>query len=397
MNPRTEPAATVRGLLESAPIIGIPPALAISCPRQPPTMTSTLPESLPSSEADPRLAALRAWLQSAPGGIALHTASLRPASADASFRRYFRVDAAPGGDASLIVMDAPPGKEDVGAFCRIAGLLREGGLSAPRVLARDDAQGFVLLSDLGGTTYLDALNQARAAGDAARCDALMRDALRALVRLQGVRAELPAYDRQRLQAEMDLFEAWYLRLQMQAELRDDERQGLRRVMDALLDNVLAQPVVLVHRDYHSRNLMVLDAQCERGNPGVLDFQDAVLGPITYDLVSLLRDAYIAWPEQQQIDWAIRYWDGARAAGLPVNRDFGAFYRDFEWMGLQRQLKVLGIFSRLYHRDGKAQYLDDLPLVLSYVRAVAGRYAEFAPLLRLLDRLHGVARRDAYTF
>ena len=335
-------------------------------------MMSTCPEFLPAAEADPRLVALRAWLQSAPGGIDLCPDTLRPASADASFRRYFRLDARAGDDSTLIVMDAPPEKEDVGRFCDVAELLRGGGLSVPRVLARD-------------------------AGDAARCDALMRDALGALVRMQGVSAGLPAYDRERLQAEMDLFETWYVRRQMQAELGDDERQGLRRVMDALLDNVLAQPVVLVHRDYHSRNLMVLPARRECGNPGVLDFQDAVLGPITYDLVSLLRDAYIAWPEQQQIDWAIRYWEGARKAGLPVNPDFGAFYRDFEWMGLQRQLKVLGIFSRLYHRDGKAQYLGDLPLVLQYARAVAGRYAEFAPLLRLLDRLQGVARRDAYTF
>ncbi len=360
-------------------------------------MMSTYPEFLPAIEADPRLVALRAWLQSAPGGIVLSPDTLRPASADASFRRYFRLDARAGDDGTLIVMDAPPEKEDVGRFCSVAEMLRGGGLSVPRVLARDDAQGFVLLSDLGTTTYLDALLQARDAGDAARCDALMRDALDALVRMQGVSAGLPAYDRERLQAEMELFETWYVRRQMQAELGDDERQGLRRVMDALLDNVLAQPVVLVHRDYHSRNLMVLPARCECGNPGVLDFQDAVLGPITYDLVSLLRDAYIAWPEQQQIDWAIRYWEGARKAGLPVNPDFGAFYRDFEWMGLQRQLKVLGIFSRLYHRDGKAQYLGDLPLVLQYARAVAGRYAEFAPLLRLLDRLQGVARRDAYTF
>ncbi len=360
-------------------------------------MTLTPPESTPVREDDARLAALRAWLQSSPGGAALLPASLRPASADASFRRYFRLDASTGDDATLIVMDAPPDKEDVGRFCQVAEVLRAGGLSTPRVLARDDAQGWVLLSDLGTTTYLDALLQARAGGDMARCDALMRDALGALVRMQGVQARLPAYDRERLQAEMDLFEAWYVRCQMQAELDEQERQGLRRVMDALLDNVLAQPVVLVHRDYHSRNLMVLPPQRERGNPGVLDFQDAVLGPITYDLVSLLRDAYIAWPEQQQIDWAIRYWEAARAAGLPVNPDFGVFYRDFEWMGLQRQLKVLGIFSRLYHRDGKAQYLDDLPLVLDYVRAVASRYAEFAPLLRLLDRLQGVARRDAYTF
>lgn len=360
-------------------------------------MTSSSPEVCSPPQPDSRLVALRAWLDGRPHGVALRTQGLRAASADASFRRYFRVDATAPGDPTLIVMDAPPEKEDVGRFCRIAALLGDAGLSAPRVLARDDARGFVLLSDLGTTTYLDALLDARGRGDASRADLLMRDALHALVRLQGVRAELPAYDRERLQVEMDLFVPWYVQRHLQAELTEAEHQGLRRVMDALLDNVLAQPVVPVHRDYHSRNLMVLPPSREFGNPGVLDFQDAVLGPITYDLVSLLRDAYIAWPEAQQIDWAVRYWEAARAAGLPADPDFGAFYRDFEWMGLQRQLKVLGIFARLYHRDGKAQYLDDLPQVLDYVRAVAGRYGEFAPLLRLLDRLHGVARRDAYTF
>ena len=360
-------------------------------------MTSHRPESPPAPEVDARLAALRGWLQSSPGGAALLPASLRPASADASFRRYFRLDASAGDDATLIVMDAPPDKEDVGRFCQVAEVLRAGGLSAPRVLARDDAQGFVLLSDLGTTTYLNALLEARARGDMAACDAWMRDALGALVRLQGLRAPLPAYDRERLQAEMDLFEAWYLRRQMQAELDEQERQGLRRVMDALLDNVLAQPVVLVHRDYHSRNLMVLPAQRERGNPGVLDFQDAVLGPITYDLVSLLRDAYIAWPEQQQLDWAIRYWERARKAGLPVAADAADFYRDLDWMGLQRALKVLGIFARLHHRDGKGQYLGDLPVVLQHTRLVAARYGAFKPLLPLLDPIERRSPLVGYTF
>ena len=359
-----------------------------------PAPISPLPE-------DPRRDALLAWLATCPGGIRTSPESLRAASADASFRRYFRVDARPrdagSADATLIVMDAPPDKEDVGRFFDVASVLRAAGLSVPRVLAVDRAAGLMLLSDLGSTTYLDALSQAREQGDHARCDALMRDALSALVRLQRADAAWPAYDAARLQAEMELFPAWYVARHLQAELSPAEKQGLRRVMDALLRNVLAQPVVPVHRDYHSRNLMLLAEGAECGNPGVLDFQDAVLGPITYDLVSLLRDAYIAWPEPQQIDWAVRYWEMARRAGLAVQADFGEFYRDFEWMGLQRQLKVLGIFARLYHRDGKSQYLNDMPQVLGYARAVAARYDEFAPLLRLLDRLHGVAHGHSYTF
>ncbi len=348
----------------------------------------------PAAGHDARRALVLAWLESRPGGFDLRPDSLRPASADASFRRHFRVDTAAGD--SLIVMDAPPEREDVGRFCHVAGLLREAGLSVPQVFAQDAQQGLLLLSDLGQTTYLEALRQARAEGAARRCDELMRDALRALVRLQGAQGALPAYDGQRLQAELDLFPRWYVGEHLGAQLTPAEQQGLRQVFDTLLAQALAQPVVAVHRDYHSRNLMLL-APPDGANPGVLDFQDAVRGPITYDLVSLLRDAYIEWPEEQQIDWAIRYWEAARAAAFPVAPDFGAFYRDFEFMGLQRQIKVLGIFARLYHRDGKAQYLGDLPQVLRYASAVAARYREFAPLQRLLERLQGARREHGYTF
>ena len=358
--------------------------------------SSPPPDARGGACADPRRTLVRQWLAQRPAGLELLPDTLRPASADASFRRYFRVDSATLGG-SLIVMDAPPDKEDVGRFARIATLLREGGLSVPRVLAGDIDQGLLLLGDLGQTTYLDALLRARQAGEHAACDSWMRDALHALVRLQGLRAQLPAYDRQRLLAEMDLFPQWYVQRHLGAELAAGESQGLQQVFEVLLGCALAQPVVCVHRDYHSRNLMLLQPGQELGNPGILDFQDAVLGPITYDLVSLLRDAYIAWPEEQQIDWAVRYWEAARGAGLPVDADFGQFYRDFEFMGLQRQLKVLGIFARLHHRDGKAQYLGDLPQVLAYASAVAARYREFAPLRRLLERLQGVQVRHGYTF
>ncbi len=361
-------------------------------------MPNPLTPQHPAASADSRMEALRAWLATAPGGLRADASSLQPASSDASFRRYFRVHAVAPQQTSWIVMDAPPAKEDIGPFMHVAALLRAGGISAPQVLASEARQGFILLSDLGSTTYLQALQDARAAGDLPRCHGLMLDALAALVRLQGIRAaDLPAYDAQRLRTELELFSQWYVVRHLGVEMTAQEQAGLSQVFETLLANNLAQPRVLVHRDYHSRNLMLLDAGREHGNPGVLDFQDAVIGPVTYDLASLLRDAYIAWPEEQQLDWAIRYWERARAAGLPVGDDFGAFYRDFEWMGLQRHLKVLGIFARLAHRDGKTGYLGDLPVVLAYARGVAARYRDFNPLLRLLDRLQGVVPQAAYTF
>jgi aminoglycoside/choline kinase family phosphotransferase len=356
------------------------------------------PPAHSSVPADARQQLVARWLEAAPGGLRFDLASLRPASADASFRRYFRVGIEAPAPATGIVMDAPPEHEDTARFVRIASMLGAGGVSAPRVLAWDEPQGLMLLSDLGSETYLDALRRARDAADGREVDALMRDALAALVRLQKIAPEgLPVYDAPRLRAEMELFPTWYVERHLGATLTPEEATALQRIFDLLQDSALAQPQVLVHRDYHSRNLMRLAPGQEAGNPGVLDFQDAVCGPITYDLVSLLRDAYIDWSEELQLDWAIRYWEQARAAGLPVRADFAEFYREFEWMGLQRQLKVLGIFARLHHRDAKPQYLDDIPLVLAHARAVAGRYVALAPLRRLFDRLQGVAAQAAYTF
>ena len=258
-----------------------------------------------------------------------------------------------------------------------------------------------MLSDLGNTTYLTALN-----ADMSQADALYRQALKALVQLQTASQPnvLPDYDRQRLLDEMMLFPQWYLGVHYQYSLTDEQTAALTKVFNALLDNNTAQTSVWVHRDYHSRNLMVVDGAPDDMaiNPGIIDFQDAVYGPITYDAVSLLRDAYIEWPEDVQIDWLARYWEMARAAGLVVPDTFDVFYRDFEFMGLQRHLKVLGIFARLYHRDGKSGYLKDLPLVLKYTRQVAARYREFAPLLRLLDDVAQKAGTDdttqvGYTF
>ncbi len=333
---------------------------------------------------DLRLTNLKLWLASLPADIRID--SLRAASADASFRRYFRVDL--GDGSSAIVMDAPPPQEDVRPFIAVAELFGATGVSVPSVLAQDVEQGFLLLGDLGATTYLQQLN-------ADTAPALYLDAIDALVHIQmhsqpGV---LPDYDRALLQRELMLFPDWYVAKHVGVTLSEAQHKALTGVFDALLANNLAQPQVYVHRDYHARNLMVLPV----GNPGILDFQDAVYGPITYDLVSLLRDAYIEWDEEQVLDWAIRYWERAKRAGLPVNPDIDAFYRDFEFMGLQRHLKVLGIFARLYHRDGKDAYLKDLPLVLRYTRKVAGRYKVLAPLIVLLDELEDKAPSVGYTF
>lgn len=348
------------------------------------------------SAPDARRAAATAWLEQMPDGLGLQPASLRPASSDASFRRYFRVDAAAdtaqGGDASYIVMDAPPQHEDCRPFVRVAALMAGQGVSTPRIVAQDLDQGFLLLADFGSTTYADALAQ-----PGTDVGALYDDALGALVRLQGARppADLPPYDRDRLLAEMQLFPDWYVTRHLGMTLTDRERETLTACFERLIAAASAQPAVLVHRDYHCRNLMVL-APRER-NPGVLDFQDAVVGPITYDLVSLLRDAYVEWPEAQQIDWAARYWQGARAAGLPVQDRFDAFWQDMEWMGLQRTLKILGIFARLCYRDGKRRYLDDLPLVLRHTTRVVERYDVFSGMARLLNRLHGRTPATGFTF
>jgi len=286
-------------------------------------------------------------------------------------------------------MDAPPDKEDVRPFIHVAQLLRDAGLNAPQVLARDVAHGFLLLTDLGTTTYLDALN-----AGACDADALMLDAIDALIRWQLATrpGELPPYDEALLTRELMLFPDWYVARHLGRTLDARQSQTLEAMFRRIVASNLAQPAVYVHRDYMPRNLMVATP-----NPGILDFQDAVYGPITYDLASLLRDAFISWEEERVIDWAVRYWERARRARLPVAADFGEFYRDFEWMGLQRHLKVLGIFARINYRDGKPQYLADTPRFVKYVRAVTQRYGALAPLARLIDELEGVELRVGYTF
>lgn len=311
---------------------------------------------------------LERWIAGLHPGAAFR---LSPASADASFRRYFR--AAFDDGRSLVAMDAPPDREDCRPFVRVAALLRSAGLNAPEVLAQDLSQGFLLLTDLGTQTYLDVL-------DAANAPRLFSDATDALIRWQlATRAgELPPYDEALLRREMALFPEWYLLKHLGKAV---PRESLEPVFTLLVKSALAQPAVYVHRDYMPRNLMV----CEP-NPGVLDFQDAVTGPITYDIVSLLRDAFLSWEEEQVLDWSVRYWEKAKRASLPVPADFGEFWRSLEWMGLQRHLKVLGIFARINYRDGKPKYLADTPRFIGYALAVARRYTALVPLARLLEGL-----------
>ena len=298
---------------------------------------------------------------------------MEPASADASFRRYFRIRRE---QRTWIVMDAPPPQEDCRPFAQVASLMREAGLHVPDIHAQDFQRGFLLLSDLGSTTYLDVINQANA-GE------LFDAASDALIRWQLASREqvLPPYDEALLRRELDLFPDWYIHRHLQRPLDAAQRSVLDSSFDKIIRCNVSQPCVFVHRDYMPRNLMLSDP-----NPGVLDFQDAVYGPITYDVASLFKDAFISWPEPAILDWTIRYWEKAKRAQLPVDADFGVFYRDLEWMGLQRHLKVLGIFARIHYRDAKPRYLTDAARFVGYVRAVCRRYSDLFPLLRLLDQL-----------
>ena len=331
-----------------------------------------------------RQEALTDWLKHALSETSIH---LTTASADASFRRYFRVHL---GDKTLIAMDAPPPQEDCRPFVKVAKMLLDAGLNVPKVIAQDIERGFLLLSDLGNDTYLQHLNN-----DTAQM--LYSDATIALIKMQlaSKQHDLPPYDEALLTREMQLFPDWYVDKHLGFSLNIEQQGWLQQTFDALNKNILSQGQVTVHRDYHSRNLMVTPQNDDMHSPGILDFQDAVHGAITYDLVSLLKDAYIQWDEEQVIDFAVRYWEPAKKAGLPVPNDFSEFYRDFEWMGAQRHIKVLGIFARLYHRDGKDGYLKDMPLVMHYLRKVCERYVELRPMLRLLDALDGKVPRPKY--
>lgn len=323
---------------------------------------------------DSRQQALQTWLVKV---LKKENFTLTSASSDASFRRYFRIHFP---EITLIAMDAPPPQEDCRPFVKVAQQLLAAGLNVPQIIAQDVELGFLVLGDLGNDTYLSKLNLKTAPN-------LYKDATNALIKMQLASQPglLPEYDEALLSREMQLFPDWYIAKHLNVTLNEAQQQVLHKTFSVLNQNILAQPKVTVHRDYHSRNLMVT----EQNNPGILDFQDAVFGPITYDLVSLLKDAYIAWEEEEIIDWAVRYWQAAKKAGLPIPDDFSEFYRDFEWMGAQRHIKVLGIFARLYHRDGKDGYLKDMPLVMNYLRKVCERYVELRPMLRLLNELESL--------
>lgn len=340
--------------------------------------------------SDDRRAAFDAWLARLDPAIGVQAHTLRPASADASFRRYLRLDAAAG---PLIVMDAPPAQEDVRPFVHVAGLARAAGLNVPEVLAADEAQGFLLLGDLGDQLYLDALR------DPARVDPLMRDAIAALVQWQ---ARVPCdtlrpFDEAQLRDELALFPQWCVQTAHGRQWSTTEERHWQRVCDALVASALAQPRVAVHADWMPRNLMVRPGR----SPGILDFQDAVAGPVTYDIASWLRDAFISWDEDREIDWAVRWWQAARDAGVPLGdamqADFGECWRALEWMGLQRHLRILGIFCRLHHRDGKPRYTEDLPRFFGYATRVALRYGPLKPLLALLEPLSGQRVNSGFTF
>lgn len=328
----------------------------------------------------------REWLSGIASKYALNVESEAPASSDAGFRSYFRV--ADQNGKTFIVMDAPPAHEDVRPFIRVTSLFEKAALTVPHIYEQSPEQGFLLLSDLGRETYLDVLNE-----DNAR--ELMTEAIDALVRWQSISEPgvLPEYDRATLTRELNLFPEWYIAKHRNKTL--DERQSalLKVCFERILQNNLSQAKVFVHRDYMPRNLMVVP----EGGPGILDYQDALYGPVSYDIASLLRDAFISWGETFVIDMTIRYWEKARQAGIPVPQDFGVFWKDVEWMGLQRHLKILGIFARLNYRDNKPKYLADTPRFINYVRQTAHRYDELKALLFLVDQIEDSVPQYGYTF
>ena len=345
-----------------------------------------------------RADAFTGWLQANTASHGLLPLTVRAASADASFRRYFRVQTQDG--ASCIIMDAPPAQEDSQPFVKIAALMANAGVNAPQVLAWDQAQGFMLLSDLGAQTMLDVIEQQPEADKTQQAHALYRQAVDALITWQlASRPDvLPPYDDALLSRELALFPDWYV-AQHRGITIDST---LRSKLDGLFAQIKASNLqslggarVYVHRDFMPRNLMV--GKNKKQGLGVLDFQDAVYGPITYDIASLMRDAFISWPEDFVLEITVRYWEQARKAGLPVGDDFGEFYRAVEWMGLQRHLKILGIFARLTLRDGKPKYLADTPRFITYARATCARYRQLGPLMVLLDEIEGNETRVGYTF
>lgn len=338
-----------------------------------------------------REAAFHAWLARIAPAHGLKPDTLRLASADASFRRYLRLD---GPSGSFVVMDAPPEREDCAPFVKVAGLMAAAGLNVPRVLDWDQPQGFMLLDDLGSRTMIEVVGSEPTRAT----QALYLRAVDALVawQLASQPGVLPPYDEALLARELALFPDWYLQQHRQVTITPEMRATLDAQFKLIVQRNLASPGVYVHRDFMPRNLMIPRDPAEP-RLGVLDFQDAVHGPITYDIACLMRDAFLSWDEEFVLDITVRYWEKAQKAGLPVDADFGEFYRAVEWMGLQRHLKVAGIFARLTLRDGKPRYLADAPRFIGYIRATATRYRELAPLARLIDQVEGSDAVTGYAF
>jgi len=365
----------------------------MSAPSLPTVSASPLTPASRIDWQDPeRAAAFERWLTRIAPAQRLVMESVRLASADASFRRYFRIDTldAPG---TRIVMDAPPDKENSAPFVQVAKLMAEAGVKAPQVLDWDQTSGFLLLDDLGHQTMLDVIDPDNAEANRP----LYEEAVDALIawQLSSKPGVLPPYDRALLERELSLFPDWYLTKYRGVAIEGQRQEQLKRAFDAIVEQNLKAHSVYVHRDFMPRNLMV--GTGTTAGLGVLDFQDAVYGSITYDIASLMRDAFLSWNEEFVIDITARYWQKARKAGLPVDTDFGDFYRAVDWMGLQRHLKVAGIFARLTLRDGKPKYLADTPRFLAYIRSTAGRYRELTPLLRLVDEIEGTTPATGFAF
>ncbi len=349
--------------------------------------------------ADPaREHAFQTWLTPLAVQHGLELSTLRPASADASFRRYLRLDRSAGG--SLIVMDAPPDKENCTPFVQVQGLMQQSGLNVPAILDWNQPDGFMLLSDMGSRTLIEVLDPARPQD----AELWYRHAVDLLLQWQQASRPgvLPAYDEALLRRELQLFPDWYIAQHRQVTLDDKQQAVLAKAFDQIVAHNLQAPSVYVHRDFMARNLMLPSDPTQA--LAVLDFQDAVYGPVTYDIASLLRDAFLTWEEDFVIDITVRYWEKARRSGLIGARsasgwgdDFGEFYRAVEWMGLQRHLKVAGIFARLTLRDGKPKYLADTPRFIHYIRTTCSRYRELAPLLRLVDQIEGIQAKVGYAY
>ncbi len=354
-----------------------------------PTPQSLTPPALVWSDPA-RAEQFTRWLTGIAAQHGLQPDSLRLASADASFRRYFRIDTQ---DGSRIIMDAPPDKENSAPFVKVAVLMRAAGVHGPQVLAWDEPLGFMLLTDLGAQTMMQIIKRDEPGANLP----LYLQAVDALIawQLSSQPGVLPPYDEALLRRELALFPDWYISRHKGVVIDDAMRQTLDKSFDEIIRQNLRWPSVFVHRDFMPRNLMAGNTAADP--LGVLDFQDAVYGPITYDIASLMRDAFLSWDEDFCLDITIRYWEKARKAGLPVGDDFGEFYRGVEWMGLQRHLKVAGIFARLTLRDGKPQYLADTPRFIAYIRITCERYRELKPLLRLVEKLEGIEVPNVFGF